>query len=203
MTTPLDTKLWVPRSVEDTKRIYADWALRYDADMDRMAYATPDRVAGALRAIMPDRTQPILDFGCGTGRSGKALAAEGFPLIDGTDISPEMLAVAEGKRVYRHLWEGTPGIVDAQPGDYSAVVATGVISLGAAPPDMLETLLQVLAPGGLLAFSYNDPTLEDASYLAALEQVQTGGLAELLHRAHGPHLSEKVTGSEVIVLRRL
>ena len=203
MSTPLDTKLWVPRSVEDTKRIYADWALGYDADMDRMAYATPDRVAGALRAIMPDRALPILDFGCGTGRSGKALAAEGFLLIDGTDISPEMLAVAEGKRVYRRLWEGTPGIVDAKPGDYAAIVAIGVISLGAAPPDMLETLLKALAPGGLLAFSYNDPTLEDATYLDALEQVQTDGMAELLHRAHGPHLSEKVTGSDVIVLRRL
>lgn len=203
MSTPLDTKLWVPRSVEDTKRIYADWALRYDADMDRMAYATPGRVAGALRAQMADRGAAVLDFGCGTGRSGQALATEGFTVIDGTDISPEMLAVARGKSVYRALWEGTPGVVDVAPGTYAAIVATGVISLGAAPPDMLSVLLDALAPGGFLAFSFNDPTLQDAAYLAALDTVLADGRAEQVHRAHGPHLSEKVTGSDVIVLRRL
>lgn len=203
MKSPVDGKLWTPRSVEDTKRIYADWATRYDADMDRMAYATPGRVSGALRSVMADRAAPVLDFGCGTGRSGQALAADGFTVIDGTDISPEMLAVAEGKGVYRRLWEGAAGQIGAAPGDYAAIVATGVVSLGAAPPEMLEGLLNALSPGGYLAFSYNDPTLEDASYLAALEKVLADGLAEQLFRVHGPHLSEKVTGSDVIVLRRL
>ena len=47
--------------------------------------------------------------------------------------------------------------VSDRPGSYQIIMATGVISLGAAPPDMLATLLDKLPTGGLLAFSYNDP----------------------------------------------
>ncbi|MEM6727279.1 MAG: methyltransferase domain-containing protein [Pseudomonadota bacterium] len=193
--------LWTPRSVEDTQALYADWAETYEADVTRMAYATPTRIAAALAAHLPDRDAPILDFGCGTGLSGAALAEAGYTTIDGTDISPEMLEQARSKGAYRKLWLGTPGEVGAKPGDYAAITATGVVSLGAAPPDMLGALLDALAPGGLLAFSYNDPTLADPAYVAALDKALSDA-ATLLFRAHGPHLSEKVTGSDVIVLQR-
>ncbi len=200
---PIDARLWAPRSVEDTKAIYADWADGYDGDMDRMSYATPGRVAQALRQFLSDPTAPILDFGCGTGLSGAALRKAGYAAIDGTDISAEMLEIARGKGLYRDLWLGTPGEVRVEPGAYAALVATGVVSLGAAPPEMLAVLIRALAPGGLLALSYNDPTLAAPDYIAALDSVQSDGLADLVFREHGPHLSEKVTGSDVIVLRRL
>ncbi len=199
--------LWTPRSVADTQKIYADWAETYEDDVTAMAYATPDRLASALAALIPDRTTPVLDFGCGTGLSGLALAKWGFTQIDGTDISPQMLAHAyekhhAGRAVFRALWEGTPGEIKAAPGDYGAIVATGVISLGAAPPDMLSVLLDALAPGALLAFSYNDPTLADDTYMAALQSILDRGTAAQVFREHGPHLSEKVTGADVIILRR-
>ena len=196
-------KLWTHRSVEETKEIYADWADSYEADVTRMNYATPARLAAALAQFSDDQSAPVLDFGCGTGLSGVALFEAGFICIDGTDISAEMLAQAHGKNVYRDVWEGTPGEVRAAPGDYAAITATGVVSLGAAPPEMLGTLLDALTPGGLLAFSYNNPTLADAEYMAALDDLITSDRAELLFREHGPHLSEKVTGSDVIVLKRL
>lgn len=195
--------LWTPKSVEDTQKVYADWADTYDADLAEMNYATPDRIATALTALMPDTSAATLDFGCGTGLSGAALKHHGVTTIDGTDISPQMLAHAKSKGIYRHVWLGTPGKVSVQLGTYDAIVATGVISLGAAPPDLLTALLHVLAPGALLAFSYNDPTLADARYIQALDDVIQNQQAEILFREHGPHLSEKVTGSDVIVLRRL
>lgn len=201
-TSPINTKLWTPRSVEETQQIYADWADGYDGDMQTMSYATPGRVADALTRFTADRMAPVLDFGCGTGLSGGALAKAGFTTIDGTDISPAMLDHARGKGIYRDLWLGTPGEVRAKPGAYQAIIATGVVSLGAAPPQMLGTLVAALGSGGLLAFSYNDPTLAAPDYVEALDALQANGSAELLFREHGPHLSEKVTGSDVIVLRR-
>ncbi|MEM9853990.1 MAG: methyltransferase domain-containing protein [Pseudomonadota bacterium] len=195
-------QLWTHRSVADTKALYADWAPSYEADVTRMRYATPTRLAAALARFTPDKTVPILDFGCGTGLSGEALEAAGFEAIDGTDISPEMLEQARAKGCYRALWLGTPGEAGARAGSYGAITATGVISLGAAPPEMLDTLLEALAPGGRLAFSYNDPTLADARFMAALDGALTSGKARQLFREHGPHLSEKVTGSDVIVLER-
>lgn len=199
---PLNQKLWTPRSIEDTKAIYKDWAAGYDADMARLSYATPSRVADALLSVGANTAVPVLDFGCGTGLSGAALRAAGFASVDGTDISPEMLNGAREKGIYRDLWLGTPGqVTGGKPGDYATIVATGVISLGAAPPDMLDVLLDALSPGGLLAFSFNDPTLATEEYPAALAAA-TKTKAEQLYREHGPHLAEKVTGSDVIVLRR-
>ena len=201
MTSPIDDKLWTPRSVEDTQKIYADWARGYDADMARLSYATPGRIAAALSRCGAPAERPVLDFGCGTGLSGAALRAAGFETVDGTDISVEMLDIARGKGIYRALHLATPGEVSAKPGEYAAIVATGVVSLGAAPPEMLDALIGALAPGGLLAFSYNDPTLQAPAYLDVLDRLLSSGRAEQLVREHGPHLSEKVTGSDVIVLR--
>ena len=201
-------KIWAPRSVGETRKLYADWADTYENDITAMSYATPDRIAEALLTQNPDLTQPILDFGCGTGLSGIALKKKGFTTIDGTDISPEMLAHAKDKTgpdgpLYRNLWLGTVGEIDVKPGEYGIIVATGVISLGAAPAELLAVLVDALAPGSLLAFSYNDPTLLDESYMSALNGLLSDGSATQVFREHGPHLSEKVTGSDVIVLRRI
>lgn len=189
--------LWTPRSVDETRAIYADWADHYDADVTGAGYATPARIAKALRAAGADPAAPVLDYGCGTGLSGAALAAAGFTQCDGTDISAEMLEQARAKAIYGRLWVSEPATA---PPAYPAMVATGVISLGAAPPETLALLLSSLAPGGLLAFSYNDATLGDQTYLDALATARS--TATLLSEAHGPHLPEKGMGATVYVLRK-
>lgn len=195
---PLNKGLWTPRSAEDTRTLYQDWADSYDADVTGAGYATPGRVAEALAAAGADPAAAVLDFGCGTGLSGEALKAAGFTLLDGTDISAAMLDVAAQKAIYRNLWVSEPGA--AVPHGYAAIVATGVVSLGAAPPETLDTLVEALPPGGLLAFSYNDATLAAADYGAALDRARAQ--ASLVSEAYGPHLSGKEMGSTVYVLRR-
>lgn len=195
---PLNKGLWTPRSAEDTRTLYQDWADSYDADVTGAGYATPGRVAEALAAAGADPAAAVLDFGCGTGLSGEALKAAGFTLLDGTDISAAMLDVAAQKAIYRNLWVSEPGA--AVPHGYAAIVATGVVSLGAAPPETLDTLVEALPPGGLLAFSYNDATLAAADYGAALDRARAH--ASLVSEAYGPHLSGKEMGSTVYVLRR-
>ncbi|MCU4654227.1 class I SAM-dependent methyltransferase [Roseibacterium sp. SDUM158016] len=198
-TDALDARLWKPRSVEETRAIYAEWADKYDADVTGAGYETPARLAAALAAASPDRTAPILDFGCGTGLSGQALAAQGFTTIDGVDITAEMVEVARARGLYRDLRVTEPGARPA-PG-YAAITATGVVSLGAAPPETLGQLLSALGPGGLFALSYNDATLADPRYTDALaEAVAT--TVEIVSESYGPHLSAKDMGSTVYVLRK-
>ena len=69
----LQKPLWVPRPVEETMKIYADWAADYDADVTNAGYATPDRVAAALKQFLPLNAR-VLDFGCGTGATAVAHA---------------------------------------------------------------------------------------------------------------------------------
>ncbi len=198
----LQKPLWVPRSVEETMQIYADWADTYEADVTNAGYATPDRIAQALVNFVQHDAK-ILDFGCGTGLSGQALVKKGFNNIDGVDISPQMLDIAHARDLYKTLWLGQPGdMTDIATGTYSAIVAIGVVSLGAAPAETLETLLSKLEPGGILAFSFNDPTLEDGSYDVVLDRCITSKTCKILFREHGDHLPGKGMGSDVIIVER-
>ncbi|WP_242650488.1 class I SAM-dependent DNA methyltransferase [Cognatiyoonia koreensis] len=181
--------------------VYSDWAESYDADLAKRGYHTPQRVAQALRTQMSE-DGPVLDFGCGTGLSGKALNSLGFDPIHGVDITAEMAEQARAKNIYERVWVGTPGQPPCPAGSYKAIVATGVISLGAAPPESLSIVLASLSSGNLLAFSFNDPTLEDGRYDAVLSKLVSDGALTILSREHGPHLDDMKMGADVIVARR-
>ena len=145
----------------------------------------------------------MLDFGCGTGLSGEALREAGFTVIDGWDVSQGMLDVAAEKGVYRRLVRTDPEAAPpAAPGDYDAVVATGVISVGAAPPEAFDMIMNLLAPGALFVFSFNDHTLAESRYEARLMEWIDCGAAELLSREHGDHLPGRDLGATVYAVRR-
>jgi predicted TPR repeat methyltransferase len=167
---------------------YDEWAGSYDSELAENAYRTPGRLAQALVATGTPLDARILDYGCGTGLSGNAFVSEGYTLIDGTDVSPGMIAEAESKQIYGRLWladASTPRSIP--PGDYDVIAAVGVISPGAAPSGLLQELANLLEPGGRLAFSFNDHALEDQGYLDALRALPDLGLT-LLYEQYGDHL---------------
>ncbi len=197
-TTPKN--LWTLRSPEETRAMYADWAETYEGEIAE-TYKTPERLSKALAGVIADKTRSVLDFGCGTGLSGMALAAEGFTTIDGTDITPEMLEKAREKPAYRTLWLSELG--DVIPTDhYEIIAAIGVVSLGAAPPDTHDMLLSALPKGGIYAFSYNDPTLEDAAYMGKLKALTDAGTIKILLEDYGPHLLSKNMNSSVYIVEK-
>ena len=198
----LRPSLWTPRPVEETIAVYTDWADNYDADVTARGYRTPDRLAKALADHISIKAE-VLDFGCGTGIGGAALRRVGFETIDGTDVTPEMLKKAAASGIYRQTWPSSPGEMTFAKGAYEVIVAVGVVSLGAAPPETLAPLVAKLDPGGLLALSFNDPTLADQAFTDALDTELTTRQAEVIFRDHGPHLDDVGMGSDVIILRRL
>lgn len=132
------------QSPDDNRRLYAGWAKTYDQDFaSRMTFRMPGLVAKAFRG-----TGPVLDVGAGTGLVGEALAARGVGPIDGIDISPEMLAVARSKGVYRDLIEADLTEPLSLPfTTYRGVVSSGTFTHGHVGPDAIEALLGVAAPG--------------------------------------------------------
>lgn len=191
-------------TVDDTRDLYDDWAESYDAEVQANGYITPERIAETLARHLTDQTQAILDFGCGTGISGTALAGAGFSTIDGCDLSTGMLAHAKGTGAYTRLWQADPAApFPVAPGDYAAIVACGVISKGAAPPEAMDMLIAALAPGGLLVFSFNDHTFEDPRFETKVTEQVTQGRARLLSREAGPHLPGIGLGSTIFVLERV
>jgi len=198
------TDVYGLNSVDDTRRLYDDWSASYDQEISENGYATPKRVASALSDFLTDQSAPILDFGCGTGMSGVALRSAGFDTLDGCDLSEQMLEQARAKDVYQTLWQATPdSAFSFDPGRYAAITAVGVISKGAAPPETLDSLLDALSPGGLLAFSFNDHTFEDPRFVAKVSDHLARKTCQQVFCQDGEHLPGINLRSTVYILERL
>ncbi len=193
-------KAYTARDAVDTQALYDEWSASYEAEIGENGYATPTRCAEALAAFAPDKTLPLLDFGCGTGLAGLAIKIAGFEVIDGVDLSPQMLERARSKGIYRQLSQVE---FEAElSGEYSLISAVGVIGTGAAPISTLDTLLHALPREGMLVFSFNDHTLEDPDATCRLNEWLDCGAARLLFCEHGDHLPEINLGSNVYVVQK-
>lgn len=196
-------KAYGARDADATRQLYDDWSGSYDAEVGENGYATPARCAAALRAHLDDPAAPVLDFGCGTGLSGAALAAAGFTTVDGVDLSADMLKQAGEKDLYRALRQiEADAPLPHSPGDYAAIAAIGVIGAGAAPISVFDTLMDGLAPGGKLVFSFNDHALEDPQNEAKLNDWLDTGRARLLFSEYGDHLPGIGLKSKVYVTEK-
>ncbi|MEM1363099.1 MAG: methyltransferase domain-containing protein [Pseudomonadota bacterium] len=202
MTEKYFDKVYQAKTPEETLKFYAEWSESYDAEVAENGYVTPARAARLLADVVIDKATPILDFGCGTGLSGKAFAAQGFTCIDGLDISQEMIAKAEETGVYRRLKlfdpKSAPPLIK---GAYGVVAAIGVIGAGAAPISVFNTLMEALTPGGLLIISFNDHTLEDPDCAATTAAWIDSGRATELRSEYGPHLPVLGVKSDVKIFQ--
>ncbi|MEM6987127.1 MAG: class I SAM-dependent methyltransferase, partial [Pseudomonadota bacterium] len=55
-----------------------------------------------------------------------------------------------------------------EDGQFGAVISTGTITPGHAPPNSFDELIRVCAPAGYLVFSLRDDPGQDRAYLDAL-----------------------------------
>lgn len=178
---------------------YDDWANSYDDEIAENGYATPGRCAEALVRLATPFDTRILDFGCGTGISGQAFRQAGFTLLDGVDLSFDMLEQARSKGIYENLRQ-----IEASENlgrGYRVIAAVGVIGVGAAPPAAFDTVMGALEPGGRFVFSFNDHALEQPEFPAKLEEHLAMG-ARILFEENGPHLPGIDVNSTVYVIEK-
>jgi ubiquinone/menaquinone biosynthesis C-methylase UbiE len=84
----------------DVREGYAEWSLTYEQIVqDEMDLHLLDR----LKTIDWSAQESVLDLACGTGRIGKWIKQRCDAIIDGVDLTPEMLEVARSKDIYRTL----------------------------------------------------------------------------------------------------
>ena len=187
----------------DTRDLYAAWAKSYDQELGEGGYATPARCAEALAKHSRDLKAPILDFGCGTGLSGLALKLAGFEVIDGVDVTADMLSGAREKNLYRSLELIEPNTpLSHVAGTYAAITAIGVIGTGAAPISVFDLIMKGLVSGGLTVLSLNDHALEEPLFEGKLNDYIDCGAARLLHKEYGPHIPGINLNANVYVLEK-
>jgi len=168
---------------DDNRRLYRDWAQTYDSDFaERSGYRSARLTAQAY--LEAGGTWPLLDAGCGTG-----LVAESLPagaVIDGIDISPEMLEVARSKGRYRDLIEADlTRPIPLPDGSYCGLTSAGTFTHGHVGPEALDELIRLLRPGAVCAICGNDRFLGSADFRKAFASlVGSGVISPPINRKH-------------------
>ena len=154
---------------EETRAFYKAWADSYDQTFaEDRGYRSPAEVARRFRAAA-DGNEPVLDVGAGTGLIGAELAGVE---IDALDLSPEMLAVAERKGVYRRLITADlTGPLDIPDATYGGIVSSGTFTHGHVGPVCLPELLRIARPGALFVCTVIPAVYDSAGFGSALAQL--------------------------------
>lgn len=139
---------------ESVKAVYADWADRYDNDLNGYGYVAPQTGVALLQQVLSERHRTILDAGCGTGKVGALLGEAGYTNVYGSDFSPQMLDIAARRGCYI----GLENMDFCQPlpcsdNVFDALISIGVYSsrFGAA---FVDELIRVVKPAGYVVFTF-------------------------------------------------
>ena len=174
---------------------YSAWADSYDADVGGDGYGLPRSVMVTLDAAadhepwLLDTSITVLDAGCGTGRIGVELAARGYTALDGVDLSPEMVAIAEARGIYRRLEAGVdltrqPSTTWERKADL--VVIGGVFTVGHIPPRSIHEVAKLVRPGGVLIVTVRPGYYDTTDFGEVSADFADGTTADLI--VHFPEL---------------
>ncbi len=165
------------RNSDDVAQYYDNWAANYDNTLAEWQYDAPEQVAAMLKADLPLESI-ILDAGCGTGLSGRALCAIGFKMIDGIDVSARSLEIAEGSNIYRSLQQ-----VDMQAlplplatDQYDGLACVGVLTY---LPDSVGTVREfsrIVKSGGRVVLTQRSDLFAERDFEGVLNTLADEGV---------------------------
>lgn len=184
---------------------YRTWATTYDRDVGDQGYRAPEFIGELFRLLYPylrnlatvgrPRVTTVLDAGCGTGLAGRAIADCPDIVIDGIDLSHEMVAKAARTGAYRTLRGG----VDMHKSldvrldtPYDATISCGVYTPGHVRPESLGHLFEVTRRDGIVLVSTRNSYLEESDFTEYVDELLHEERAELLCRIRdAPYIAEE------------
>ncbi len=164
------------QSADDNINYYRDFSAIYDEKFAAgMGYVYPQLLASIYLEHSTKTDAPVVDIGCGTGLLAQAIRLhhdEAALAIDGIDISPEMLAVARSKSVYRSCYQADlkQNMADL-PRNYGAVLSAGTFTFGHLGADTLPDLLALGRPGALYCIGVNSALFDQQGFSKVLDQM--------------------------------
>ena len=144
------------KSPDDNIKLYSVWAETYDISfIDDMQYKLHFAVAEEF--VLNGGKGLILDVGAGTGAVAEALLQKAKFCIEATDISEEMLKVADSKNIYKRcFFSDLTKEIPVTNSSYDGVVSSGTFTHGHVGPSSISELVRITKPGGLITISINE-----------------------------------------------
>ena len=138
-------------------------------------------------AVLTRAVPPVLDVGCGPGRHLLALAERGVVAL-GIDITPAAIELARRRGasvLARSVFDRVPGA-----GRWAcALLLDGNVGIGGEPTALLERVVSLLAPGGLVLVELDPP---GAPARAEIARFDIGGV-------EGPWFAWTSVGADELV----
>jgi predicted TPR repeat methyltransferase len=170
---------------DDDKMVdfYRNWADDYDHQMlDELGYTSPITIARLLDEYLPEKNARIFDIGCGTGLTCVFLHQQGYRALDGIDLSPDMVRVAENRGIYQDVLLGDVNQpLAVADNSYDAAISSGTFTHGHVGPGPLQEIFRILRPGGILACTVHMDLWQSKGFETSFESLVATGTAERLH----------------------
>ncbi len=135
------------------RALFDDYAEDFDDSLTKdLGYRIPEEMAARLIDYRADLGE-VLDLGCGTGLMAEALA-DRFAAMDGVDLSPKMLRLAEQRGRYRKLHrEEIVHFLGRQAQQWTTILAADVLVYIGDLAEFARHLSNRLRPEGWFSFS--------------------------------------------------
>ncbi|KAI0515181.1 S-adenosyl-L-methionine-dependent methyltransferase [Xylaria bambusicola] len=193
------------RSHQDIQDVYAQWADTYDSDLVNGAhdYVAPVIAAETAYQLLSHNSGAVLDAGCGTGLVGAALAKRGATAIDGLDISPHMLRIAETSGAYHNVFLGDLTKEIAKPSQsYELVTCVGTFTHGhVGPVPALRQFSRLLKDGGHIVATVLEELWLPGGFQEEVGKLAAEGLMDVISIELHPYLKGQ-DRAHVLILRK-
>jgi predicted TPR repeat methyltransferase len=201
----------------DSRELYAQWASTYDKTfIEDNKYVYPAKIAEVLAKHMPaDGSSNVIDIGCGTGAVGEEIArTRPRSVIDGVDISPEMLSVAaskklqDGRKIYTQLHEADlTSPINFARNHYDYFVSAGTFTIGHLGARELINAISVCKAGATIVAGVNQQHWKETDFASTIadavdSKIITQPLFEEvdIYAEGSPHFGDK---ARVVIFKKL
>jgi predicted TPR repeat methyltransferase len=143
---------------------FAHFADTFDDKLAQLEYRAPTLIAEELTRVLgaPSPSGAVLDAGCGTGLCGAFLRPRASHLT-GVDLSPEMVELARKRNQYDALVvDELTTYLRQQDAAFDLIVSADTLVYFGDVRDVLTAAAQALRPAGVLAFTVERTTANEA-----------------------------------------
>lgn len=181
----------------DVRRGYGEWAATYE---ETVHDAMDIELLDDLRAVDWAAARRAVDLGCGTGRTGAWLRGHGVGIVDGVDVTPEMLARARERGIYDRLVEGDATATGLPGGAYDLITTSLVDEHLSQLAPLYAEAFRLAAPGASYALAGIHPHFLMASGIPThFDRPDGEGVAIHTHlHLLGDHVTEGLAAGWVL-----